>query len=252
MRRTLSVLAISCFACSGNGDDGDDAPADSGTARDATSMDGGDLPDGGTTDFARLSDEFEGNSLDPKWSVLHPEVATVAVGSGQLALTMTQQALWFQDGESVLVYQNVTGDFAVEGAVYARSAAIPGSPPNRTVHLGGLMARNGGTDRENYVFAVVGYDENDLSVETKSTVEGISNFTGPSWPSGDAELRLCRSGSEFRLFKRTIGSATWELAQTFTRTDLPATLQVGAIAYAFMQPDLTVRFDAVRFSAACD
>jgi hypothetical protein len=254
-------MAIACTACSGGGDDDDAIPADAGTGKDGTSNDaspedgGGGIDavvDAGPTDFDGLSDDFEAGALDGKWSVFHPEVATVGVESGQLVITMTSGALWFQDGEALMVHQEVTGDFAVEAAVYARSTASPGSPPNRTVHLGGLMARNGGTGPENYVFAVVGYDENDLSVETKSTRDSVSTYEGPTWPNGDAELRLCRSGAEFRLYKRTIGATTWELAKTYTRPDLPATLQVGPIAYALNQPDITVRFDGVRFSATCE
>ncbi len=245
---------LAAFACSSPGVE----PADAGDRDDrGLARDGGDPEDvgpidGGTEDdFARISDDFESGSLDPKWHVHRPDVAAVRVESGQLALTMQAEALWFQDQDSVLVFQEITGDFAVEAAVHAESTQSPGSPPNRMVHLGGLMARDGESSTENYVFVVVGFDEDDLSVETKSTTDGHSDYFGPAWGSGAAELRLCRNGAQFRLFKRPIGGASWELAATYPRPDLPRTLQVGANAYAFGTPDLTVRFDAVVFSTAC-
>jgi hypothetical protein len=267
MQRALFSLLFALGCSSGSGDDGDpdsgqnrpDArpgedtgPKDVGPDHDAgPPFDGGPGYDGGTEDFERLTDDFESGALDNKWRVHRSDVADVRVENGQLAITMNQEALWFQNDESVLVYQEVTGDFAVEGAVYARKTSSPGTAPDRMVHLGGIMARNGESPSENYVFAVVGYDENDLSVETKSTLNGVSDYVGPTWPSGDAELRVCRSGSTFRFYKRAIGASTWELAATQNRPDLPARLQVGANAYAFGQPDLTVRFDAVRFAADC-
>jgi hypothetical protein len=111
------------------------------------------------------------------------------------------------------------------------------------------MARKPGGGPENYVFAVVGVDVNDYSVETKTTVNGASTYVGPSWPVPDAELRICRSGSQFQLLKRAPGASVWQLAITYDRKDLPATLAVGPVVYApAARPDLDVAFDEVRFA----
>ncbi len=42
------------------------------------------------------------------------------------------------------------------------------------------MARDGTGSGENYVFIVVGNDGNGLSVETKTTVDSVSAWDGPS------------------------------------------------------------------------
>lgn len=115
------------------------------------------------------------------------------------------------------------------------------------------MARNPAGPPENYVFIVVGNDENDLSVETKTTVNSASSYAGPSWPSGDAELRICRLGAAMHLYKREIGAASWTLATTYDRPDLPATLEVGPNVYAAASPpDLVVTFEEVEFAGVCD
>jgi hypothetical protein len=118
------------------------------------------------------------------------------------------------------------------------------------------MARNAqGTDQggdENYTFIVVGRDENDVSVETKSTTNSVSDYEGPSWPSADAELRLCRLGSTFHFYKRAVGASSWELAKSYERPDLPAELQVGPNAYTAISPDLVVSFDEVIFRDVTD
>jgi hypothetical protein len=45
-----------------------------------------------------------------------------------------------------------------------------------------------------------------------------------------------------------VGDLTWQLLATHPRADLPATLQVGMMAYDFnAPPDLTVSFDEIVF-----
>ncbi len=234
-------------ACSSGDDTSDD---DTQIARDAgfdPDRDGGPAPT-----LADLSDTFEGGALDSSWSTLQDGNLAVAVEGGALAMTVTKHALWFNESAGTLIHKPVTGDFKVTAPVHARMASDPTMPPDRFVHLGGLMARDGTSASENYVFIVLGWDEQDLSIETKSTDDDVSNYVGPAWPSGDAELRLCRVGSTFVVLKRMIGAASWEVAETYERPDLPATLQVGPNAYAYadpgITPDLTVRFDEVRFA----
>jgi hypothetical protein len=115
------------------------------------------------------------------------------------------------------------------------------------------MARDGASDQENYVFVVVGFDVNDLSVETKTTVNDVSHFVGPPWPDADAELRICRLGADFRLYKRRIGALEWTAAATYERPDLPAELQVGLVVYTSVHPaDVAGRFEAVEFASVED
>ncbi len=95
----------------------------------------------------------------------------------------------------------------------------------------------------------MGYDENDVSVETKTTTSGVSTYDGPSAPSSDAELRVCRIGATLRLRKRTGGGA-WQDAAVYDRPDLPPTLRVGPVVYANASPpDLDVAFDEVVFAS---
>jgi hypothetical protein len=207
---------------------------------------------GASNGISDLSDSFDGNSLSSDWMVFRPEVLNITVANGSLSLRLDQQALWFNDNRGPLVYKNVTGNFRVTSRVQVRKASNPAVPPTNAVHLGGLMARNpqgampGAS--ENYVFIVAGFDEVDLSIETKTTVNSVSTYEGPTWPSGDAELRLCRVGSKFFLYKRALGGPSFTLAKTYDRPDLPATLQVGANVYSYMTPDLLAQFDEITFS----
>jgi hypothetical protein len=205
----------------------------------------------GGGDLSSLSDAFDGAALDPSWTIFKPALIDVTIAGGALVIQATQSSLWFNASRGPLIHKLVSGDFKVTATVRARRASAPDQPPNQTIHLGGLMARNPSGDAgmpENYVFAVVGDDVDDLSVETKTTTDGASDFVGPSWPSGDAQLRICRTGTTMRLYKRAIGSTSWTLAVTYERPDFPAELQVGVIIYApSSTPDLRVSFDEVLF-----
>ncbi len=203
-----------------------------------------------------LSDTFEGNMLSSEWLVYRPEVLNISVANGALSLRLDQQALWYNDSRGPLVYKFVSGNFKITSRVRVRKTSNPTMPPSNTVHLGGLMARDPQGEmpgaKENYVFIVAGFDEVDLSVETKTTVDSVSTYEGPAWPSGDAELRLCRVGSMFHLYKRAIGAATFDFAKSYDRPDLPAKLQVGVNVYSASMPDLAANFDEVTFAPASD
>ena len=195
--------------------------------------------------LSTLSDDFEDGTLDG-WQQLNPSDAMVEIVNGQLRIEPFQ-SLWFNNSSAILVSREISGNFMATATVRARGVANPDEPPPDLVRLGGLMARNPDTtDGENYVFLVVGRDVNDVSVEWKTTVDSCSTFNGPSWPSGDAELRLCRVGCTFHLYAREIGTTTWQLQNTIDRPDLPGRLQVGALAYANgFPPDVAITYESI-------
>jgi hypothetical protein len=154
------------------------------------------------------------------------------------------------------VYKNVTGDFKVAATFHARRDSQHSLPPSGYAHLGGLMARDASGPPENYTFIVVGRDVDDLSVETKKTHDGASDYVGPSGPNGDAELRLCRVGQIFRLYNRAPGAMVWTLAITYDRTlttTMAATMQVGININADSAThDLRVEVEGITLTQAGD
>jgi hypothetical protein len=183
------------------------------------------------------------------WTVFNPSAVDITTENKSLILTLKHRALWFMQQRGVLFYKSMSGNFRITANVYAAKNSKPSRPPggDGSVQLGGVMARNGNGGLENYVFIVVGDDGNGLSVETKNTVDGFSEYDGPSWGAAEAELRLCRFGQSFKLYKRHIGTnESWTLAKSIERIDLPGTLQVGVNIYTDNTPDLRVRFEQLR------
>ncbi|MDC0676127.1 hypothetical protein [Sorangium atrum] len=217
----------------------------------------GAAPTGGTGGAFPVGDEFEGSALSPDWTVLRPDLADVVVSGGALSLTPHRGALWYQASQGVLVYKLVTGDFKVTATVHARRASNRDQTPNQFADVGGLMGRNPSGSSENYVLGVVGYAEmNQLAVEHKSTTNSRSTY-GETAFTADAELRLCRTGATFTIYYRHPGDTGWPTSVApITRADLPATLQVGMIAYTGVpSPDYVSMFDHITFEpvgAGCD
>jgi hypothetical protein len=183
------------------------------------------------------------------WSVINPEAVDIKSDNGSLILTLKYRVLWFMNQRGVLVYKPVDGNFKITADVHTSKSSASGLPPggDGTVQLGGLMARNGNGAQENYVFIVVGDDGDGLSIETKNTTDSVSAYNGPSWDSAGAQLRLCRFGQTFHLYKRHIGgNDTWMLAETFDRPNLPETLQAGLNIYTDSTPDLQVRYENIK------
>jgi hypothetical protein len=198
------------------------------------------------------SDSFRGRSLSRSWSILQPDLVRTTVRRGALSLELTGPALWFNASMGVLVHKAVTGNFRATTTVRASSASNAGEPPAPAIRLGGLMARDPASDStqlQSYVHIVAGNGPDGvLAIEHKTTQNSASVYEAPVWPSGDAELRICRVGSTFELYKRPLGSKRWLLAASYNRPDLPPTLQVGADVYSpNTPPDLRVRVDEIRF-----
>jgi hypothetical protein len=199
-----------------------------------------------------LDDEFGGASLDPSWNTLNASIFTHAVTGGELVLTPTAWSMWYEGDQGPGVYKLIDGNFKVSTLVRVRQASKPGKPPSSDYQFGGLMARDPASDGvkgENYVFIVLGYRGDYLASEAKTTVDDSSTITAPSWPSGDGELRICRVGKRYRVYRRPIGGSTWEQVEDYTRNDLPQKLQVTLVAYALANtPDVIARFEYYRVS----
>lgn len=225
------------------------------------------------------NDEFEGTSLDACWLTLNGTTAmpliAIAEKDGALHLSANgnQNGVWYQGATKSLVYQLVSAPrFTLTTTAHPRKFTDNESLPTKDLHVGGLMVRNpssAGGNTEDYVFIMVGHSENNngtvhQGVEFKTTVNGCSDWAEPDWGAShdapDAELRICRLGAEFRMYKRVPGDATWTAAPppsgcdgndvsdgVLSRSDLPDTVQVG-LALNFNAPsDLEVAFDSIHF-----
>jgi hypothetical protein len=227
------------------------------TSSNSTSSNSSSSSSGNGTGLAALSDEFDGDGVDDAWTIVNGDRFEHMLGGGELHLRPTTNTLWFDaEATGALLYKTVTGNFKLTTAVKARRASNPSQPVGPTDYqFGGIMARAPNAAQENYVFVVVGDRGPTIQTETKSTTNGASSVKGDDWPSGDAQLRLCRVGSMFHMYARPYDGGTWAIATQwgppYDRADLPETMQVGTIAYAWTNtPDLRASFDYVRFEPA--
>lgn len=217
----------------GNPDDDDDSSADSSEQ---------------PFDPVALSDDFEADSL-AQWEFYQGDQAHVVIEGGELHVEPVDISLWYNGTTAFHMHRTVERDrFMVTGSVRATRLSDPTLPPETPYRLGGIMVRDPAAERPNYVFVVFGADANDVSVEAKTTVDGVSDFDGPPWPSGSGELRICRVGAEFLMLAREPGGA-WQLQDTFRRDDMPARVVVGPVAYANSSPaDVRISYGELTFA----
>jgi len=250
-------------ADAGTDDQSDDDPTTNPSGPDTDPDDTGSTGDGPGTDpdATGPADTSTGDPIDPidpdalddefddgldGWSTFNEQLASIAVEGGALHMEPGAGTVWLDAATATLVHKPVAGDFKVTAAVTARGLTNPDAPPPAGFRFGGLMARDPGGGAENYVFIVLGTDE-DPSVETKTTVDSSSTYQGPPWPGATGEIRICRVGATFGMYVREAGGA-WQQSNTFERADLPAELAVGPIAYNNdATPNVRVSFDFVDF-----
>ncbi|MCY1007737.1 hypothetical protein OV079_19705 [Nannocystis pusilla] len=235
-------------------------------------------------ELAALDDEFEDPASLAGWQSFSRaedwpdqakqlDVATTSPGH----LTFVPfTSFWLYDYHAPFLFREVTGDFMVTTRVRVTGAET--EVPRRKYSLAGLMARAPHPEgsrawkqgQEHWIFITTGTGDGDVpQIETKNTVRSKSRLQLSPGKSGWVELRLVRRGATFLLLRRFEGEA-WVLARREDKPDMPATLQVGPIAYTdwdssrsyFVwgrvraynrrvldrgRPDLTARFDWIRF-----
>ncbi|MCA8950651.1 MAG: DUF1349 domain-containing protein [Planctomycetes bacterium] len=205
--------------------------------------------------LAFFDDEFAGTALAAQWTVLHPQLAAIQVGGGTLDIVPSAAQLpnmWFQHGEGPLVWRLVHGDFTATARLTVDDPASPGNPPPPGYRLAGLMARAPGSTAadQDYVHVALGSATaaQPIVAEDKSTTDSVSDWR--AWPvaANSGEIRIVRSGRWFSLEYRVDAQQSWAVLRAHDRPDLPATLQVGLMAYSnTAPPQLRGRFDWIRF-----
>ena len=144
-------------------------------------------------DVAGLDDDFSGKEIDAAWQVLNASTFERKQEGGKLVLKPTQNTVWYKADQGPGLVKRVTGNFRVSTTVRARKASDPEKAVDAGFQFAGIIARDPASDegeaKESYVFNVVGYRGDYLSVETKTTKKDVSYVEGPEWDSGDAELR---------------------------------------------------------------
>jgi hypothetical protein len=202
---------------------------------------------GSDDDMAELGDDFDGDEL-AGWELFNDDAATFSVDDGELLLEAGPNTAWVHGQTAILVWKEVAGDFMATASIRAAGLAEPDEPPPPIFRFGGLLARSAQDGPENTVHIALGTDD-DPSVETKSTRDGISTWQGPAWPSATGEVRICRVGSSFMMYVREL-DGPWVLSNAYARPDMPEELEVGPMAFNNSPtPDLRVAFDFVHFAA---
>lgn len=246
-----------------------DTAVDDTAVDDTASTDTGPIEPPVTDCPTGFDDPFTGGSLDDCWQIMGgpgspTHLIDIAVPEGSVVLTAVngQDGVWYQGSTKSLVSKLVTGThWKLTATVNPRRRTNAGQTPTIALHVGGLMVRDpasAGGNTENYLFTMAGSSEfASPTIEVKSTDDGVSTFTEPDWSNPQAaELRICRLGHAFHLYKRVPGQGTWQLgdannaAAPVMRPDLPETLQVGlALNFAGPQNDLAVAFTDVTLAA---
>lgn len=218
---------------------------------DNTGNGNGDGINDNDTTFRYLNDEFSTTQLEPSWQMYNPTLVDINLNNGFLHIIPKTESVWYKEDEGFSIYKNINGNIALLTKVHTRKNSDTTKYPDAQWQFGGIMLRNPTTEKENYVFLVIGHRGDELQVEVKSTTNDVSDVEGFDWPTGDAELMILRKGTLFSLYARNDSSEQWQLKKEYDRPDLPQDLQASVVAYAYSYGrnifDLLVKFDYVRF-----
>ena len=203
------------------------------------------------------------------WNADKLEVHDVDTSAAGQMRIMPHTTSWYADLTGPLVYKEITGDFIVTTQLDVRRRNSAAGRPVPLYSLGGIMIRTprattsaaanpdpGPTtvlpwppnnyttdwqpDTENYIFLSYGNAggntaANQWSYEVKTTVNGNStlyyNAIGVPADESLVILQAVRRGNTFLLLRKHGENGPWIIENRYTRSDMPATLQVGITTY---------------------
>jgi hypothetical protein len=189
-------------------------PTPQSSAADLSSLD---------VDFAEVTGGFGG------LTELLPSLRIKAdVADGLLRVKgVPDRAGWYSDRSGPYFYRAISGDFLVETQVRAVRTDTPAARPAGSFNSAGLLVRDPASSyrQMRWLMYNLGQQNGFYGTEAKSTVPEIGSWhlhqvagfrsASTLWltplPDGIVEgrLRICRVGSEFRMFKQ-IGTGAWQ------------------------------------------
>lgn len=206
-----------------------------------------------------FSDEFNDECSLSAWTGINLDAATVDIDGrtdGQLTLTFDAGSPmyygWYQDYAGPFLHKPVTGNFLAVTQVSAHHSNDANLPPTSQYNSAGILARDPASvdGNENWLVYNLGFQENSVATEGKTTDNSVSVLT--LLPTGGvfrSELAMCRFGANFRLFRRLETETGWRLEHTYSRPDLPATLDLGLMANAWQSPaTIRAEYDYIRLT----
>ena len=175
-----------------------------------------------------MDDEFlVDGSVGGVWSVFNPATAADNIDSGTLHLDPLNGSAnsWFQNDEGIHIRQDLDGSLNFKITivnVMTHKRDTPGVTTAGKYQMGGILVVSD-VDMTDWHFVAVGTGGvNGVTVaEIKDTVDAVSVVDQTAWGSNQADLRMCKVGSEYRTYHRAASSSdAWILTETYTRADL--------------------------------
>ena len=175
------------------------------------------------------------------------------VTSGLLQLVPAPNQAWYATGNGPALFlpTQPTGDFVLATQINPHLVGDVNARPTADYNVCGLLARSV-SDPLDWVFAASGRGGNaNISIETKTTTNGATTIYESSTPAWQGEIRICRIGSTFRMYRRMNGDTGFvELPPAFNRSDLAGALAVGLAANGYTaNPNVQCDYDWVRLAS---
>ncbi len=201
-----------------------------------------------------FTDTFNSSASLASYTETPPsERTSLSVASGLLQLVPAPNQAWYGTGNGPALFlpTRPSGDFVIATQINPHRVGDVNSRPTADYNVCGLLARSL-SDPNDWVFAASGRGANvNTYAETKTTTNGataIYGFTAPAW---QGEIRICRVGSTFRMYRRMNGDAGFvELTPAFNRSDLTGELDVALAANGYTaSPNVQCDYDWVRLAS---
>lgn len=214
---------------------------------------------------AQYSDDFEDVATIGNWEIFQSgnpvyyenlmlndsliEGGVLTGTSGRLVM-ICGATYWYAEVTGPYVYQMTWGDFTATSSVRSLNRDNVELPPEREYNSTGLIVRNPNvTGGQNYVMTNLGYQSNanQIGSESKTTINSMSTlFLDPDMHEG--EVRIQRTGTMIRTYKRTAGDLDFVLLDEFDRPDIPDTVQIGMVLNGYTNnPDIRGEFEYIHF-----
>ena len=201
-----------------------------------------------------FTDTFDSGASLASYTEPAPSQRTsLTVDSGLLRLVPAPNQAWYATGTGPALFlaPQPSGDFVLATWINPHLVGDVNARPTADYNVCGLIAR-GISDPTDWVFAASGRgDSASTYLETKTTTDGATTIIGSAMPAWQGELRICRVGATFHVYRRMNGDMGFvELPPAFNRSDLSGPVRLGLAANGYTSsPDVQCDYDWVRLAS---
>ncbi len=190
----------------------------------------------------------------PGWQYLNRDLFVSYKQNDTITLIPIMKCNWEDDETGGMIFREMDSDFIVESRISVVKNSDSAGIPDRGFQQGGIIVRNAGNPKENYVLLSMGTGGNpNPKIFFKRTINNKSRTVVDKKDEMNGWLRIEKSGRKIKAFFKDANATVYKKIGEYHLEWLNGKVQLGLATFATfsgngpkMKPDMKVMFSQLK------